>query len=81
MAAARLVAQLPDELLQDILERLAKPDLSRLSLVSKWCYKLATPLIWRDVSLVDCRAFHEDGVDEHDDTPLLRKLLVLAKYA
>ena len=73
--------QLPEELLHDILDRLEKRSLSTLNLVSRWCYEAASPLIWRDVQLVDCRTEHEDGFDDHDDTPLLRKLLILAKYA
>ena len=74
-----LLQQLPEELLYDVLERIDKPDLSDLNLVSRWCYKVATPLIWREIELVDCSTEHEDGVDEHDDTPILEKLIVLAK--
>ncbi|KAK4543471.1 hypothetical protein LTR36_005614 [Oleoguttula mirabilis] len=73
-----LLYRLPEELLQDILERLDSGSLSRLNLVSRWCYEVATPLLWREVELVDCRTQHEESVDEHDDTPLIKKLLVLA---
>lgn len=79
--------QLPDELIQDILERLSKPDLASLNSTCRWFSNLATPLIWREVNLVDCRTYHasekegEPGwLDEHDDTPLLKKLLVLVQY-
>jgi len=103
MAAFPLDA-LPEELLQVILDHLAKPDLQQLSLVSHWCRETATPLIWREVELVDCRtlytetgAVHSSGPgstggtvgripagavvrsDEHDDTPLIKKLWVLAR--
>lgn len=94
---------LPEELLQHILSYLTKPDLQQLSLASRWCRELATPLVWREVELVDCRtlytetgAVHSSGPgstggtvgripagavvrsDEHDDTPLIKKLWVLA---
>lgn len=94
---------LPEELLQSILDYLAKPDLLQLSLASRWCREIATSLAWRQVELVDCRTFYtESGAvhssgpgsqggtvgripagavvrsDEHDDTPLIRKLWVLA---
>ncbi|EME87038.1 uncharacterized protein MYCFIDRAFT_107024, partial [Pseudocercospora fijiensis CIRAD86] len=70
---------LPEELIQEILSRLSRPDLCALNLTSKWYYKLATPLIWRDLELTDCRTYHPDldATDEHDDTPMLKKLLIL----
>ena len=80
MAGFQLLQQLPEELLHEILERLSHHDLVCLNLASRWCYEIATPLIWREVELVDCRTYHDEGgVDEHDDTPLLKKLLILAK--
>lgn len=75
----QLLQALPEELLQDILERVDKRNLSSLNLASRWAYAAASPLIWRDVDLIDCRRPHANGeVDEHDDTPLLRKLVILA---
>lgn len=79
MTTFQLLHRLPEELRFDILERLGKTDLTFFGETSRWTYDLATPLIWRDVELVDCRTQHEESVDEHDDTPLLKKLLVLAK--
>ncbi|KXS96284.1 hypothetical protein AC578_3871 [Pseudocercospora eumusae] len=72
---------LPEELIQDILSRLDRPDLCSLNLASQWYHKVATPLIWRELELTDCRTYHPDldSTDEHDDTPLLKKLLVLIK--
>ncbi|KAK4609217.1 hypothetical protein CLAFUR4_14287 [Fulvia fulva] len=78
MTASRL-SQLPEELLQDILERLLQSDLYSLNLASRWCYQVATPLIWKSVELVDCKTEHDDGVDDHDDTPLIRKFLLFIK--
>lgn len=79
MSGFQLLHQLPTELLQDILDRLRRQDLECLNLTSKWAYEAATPLIWRDTELMDCRTTHEDDqTDEHDDTPLIRKLLLFA---
>ena len=80
MPNSNFLQQLPEELLHDILERIDKRWLVELNLVSRWCYKVATPLIWREVQLVDCCTQHEDGVDDHDDFPLLEKLVVLARW-
>lgn len=80
MSDFTLLHQLPEELLQDILDRIEEPHLRRFNLASQWCYEKAAPLLWREVTLVDCRA-EKDGStlkDEHDDTPLIRKLLLLA---
>lgn len=101
MTASSLL-ELPEELLQSILDYLAKPELQVLSLASRSCRELATPLVWREVELTDCRTFYtESGAvhssgpgsggtvgripagavvrsDEHDDTPLIKKLWVLA---
>lgn len=79
MAPSKALVDLPEELLHDIVERLDRYNLFALSLASRWCWGLAAPLIWREVHLVDCRTTHTDTVDEHDDTPLLKKLLVLAQ--
>lgn len=77
--SVQILHRLPEELLQDVIERLDKHDLTLLNLASRFFRRKATPLIWREVHLQDCRTVHEDGLDDHhDDTPLLRKLLVLA---
>lgn len=79
MSGFQLLHSLPAELLSDILAYVPNSDLSSLNLTSKWAYSRATPLIWRELTLVDCSTAHSDGaVDDHDDTPLLRKLLILA---
>lgn len=71
------LSELPEELLQDVIERLEKPDLASLNLVSRWAYRVATPKIWSDVELVDCRTYHEqEEFDEHDDTEIIKKLLL-----
>lgn len=96
---------LPKELIQDIVERLENYDLYAVNLTSRRFNKLAAPLIWRDVELVDCRAHTSyegyraesrgtrtaahsgrgippgasvGSADEHDDLPMIKKLLVLA---
>lgn len=73
--------QLPEELLQDVLARLRQSDLLALNLASKSCYQAATPLIWKDVNLIDCRRSRlGEGVewtDEHDDTKIIGKLLII----
>ncbi|KAK4495332.1 hypothetical protein PRZ48_013663 [Zasmidium cellare] len=79
MPGSNLLSELPEELLQDVLERLQKADLTSLNLVSRWCYEVATPLVWRQVELVDCGTEHGDGRDEHDDGGIVRKLLLLAR--
>lgn len=83
---------LPDELLQIIFELLPPPDLRNLSLVSHWLYCHAVAFLWKNINLVDCWTLHprdsrcqvwgERGCgasDEHDDTPIIQRLLVLAK--
>ncbi|KAF2485965.1 hypothetical protein BDY17DRAFT_320801 [Neohortaea acidophila] len=71
--------RLPEELVQDVLERLSHRDHAAFSLASHWCYQAAIPVIWRDVTLQDRLTEHEDdSEDHHDDTPLLRKLLIIA---
>ena len=80
LAAFQLLPSLPKELLLEVLERLERYDLECLQLVSRWGYHIAAPLRWREVKLVDCRTRYEDGVDEHDDTPLIKVLLILARY-
>ncbi|KAF2214267.1 hypothetical protein CERZMDRAFT_57621 [Cercospora zeae-maydis SCOH1-5] len=79
--------QLPEELLQDILERLDRPALKHLSLTCSWCYKISIPHLWREVDLVDCKSstssayldtLDQPSHDDHDDTPLIKKLFLLA---
>jgi hypothetical protein len=78
-AGFRLLEQLPEELLQDVLERLDRTALSALQHVSRWGYDAATPLRWREVRLIDCRTHYEDGIDDHDDTPLIKVLITLIR--
>lgn len=83
MAGIRFLQRLPEELLQNVVERLERPDLQSLSQTSIWCYQVATAHLWRNVELVDCKTEHDDAYgdpeyDDHDDTPLLKKLFLLA---
>ncbi len=75
-----MLYRLPEELVQEVLERLGQSDLRSLQLVSRWAYGIAAPVRWREVELVDCRTEYEDGFDDHDDTPLIKVLLTLARY-
>lgn len=84
---------LPEELVSIIFEYLSPQDLYQTSLVCKHFYSHSLPLIWKSVELVDCRTRYDramtdmDGddpenevlTDEHDDTPMLRKLILFAK--
>lgn len=74
------LAQLPEELLQETLDYLDKPDLLQLSQTCHWAYEKAIPWLWKDLELVDCRTQHDETqeVDEHDDTPIIKKLVTLA---
>lgn len=77
------LAQLPEELLQETLNFLDGRALLNLAQSSKWAYEKAIPLLWNDVELVDCRKRHFDedvpyNTDDHDDSPIIRKLIVLA---
>jgi hypothetical protein len=103
---------LPDELTDQILNLLDYDSLKAVCLVSQRAYDLAIGLVWRNVTLTDCRnarvvsedvlaAWRRDhdevsgpdsylrqlrgnsweGADEHDDTPIIRKLAVLASNA
>lgn len=79
MPLFQLLPSLPQELLSEILSYIPKSDLTNLSLASKWTNAHATPLLWREVTLTDRSTPRENGeTDHHDDTPLLRKLLILA---
>ncbi|KAK5136190.1 hypothetical protein LTR08_004027 [Meristemomyces frigidus] len=79
MSTFQLLHRLPEELLQEILDRLDSDAFRNLNVSSRRCYEWAAPRLWREVTLVDCRTAHNWGTsDEHDDGPLIRKLLVLA---
>ncbi|KAF2090228.1 hypothetical protein K490DRAFT_35015 [Saccharata proteae CBS 121410] len=83
---------LPQELIEAVLPYLSQPDLLRFALACRWAYSQAIPYLWRDLELVDCWSIHpkdsrpqlqslrcdSDGGDEHDDTPIIKKLYVLA---
>ena len=89
MAKRRSLQALPEELLHHIVDYLDPHGLSQFSTTARWCYELAAAVTWREVVLTDCQRKHEDGIDEegrsfagvddHDDMPLLKKLLVLAR--
>ena len=88
LAGLKHLEALPEELLQHIVEHLDSRGLTVFSLTAKWCYEFAASVRWREVVLTDCLRIHaseqdENGneierIDDHDDTPLLKKLLVLA---
>lgn len=86
---------LPEELLQLIVRYLPTADLKNAALASSTLNRHVTDLLWRNVCLVDQWTLHPDDnpeplikrtrghgrSDEHDDTPIIRKLFVLATYA
>lgn len=79
--ASSLLGRLPEEILQETLRYLDDSSLANFARACHWSYDKATPLLWQDVELIDCRSTHPDAPDlsdEHDDTPIIRKLLVLA---
>lgn len=82
---------LPDELLQLIVSSLSSSDLRSVALVSKCLCRHATDLLWHSVCLMDQwklilnkETEHlwgdrgQGDPDEHDDTPIIQKLFVLA---
>lgn len=84
---------LPEELLQQIADYLDRRSQKQLALAHTKLWEVATNGLWRDVKLIDTRADHvvpqDDralfdqhsacpGRDDHDDIPIIRKLLVLA---
>lgn len=85
--------RLPEELLQQIADLLDRQSQRNLALVNWRAWDIATNSIWREVTLVDQRTsrlvperlqeqWSPDtllGRDEHDDTPIIGKLLVLAR--
>ncbi|KAG9671886.1 hypothetical protein KCU95_g16858, partial [Aureobasidium melanogenum] len=79
--ASNLLAKFPEEILQETLRYLDDSSLANFARACHWSYDKAIPLLWQDVELVDCRTTDPqtpDMSDEHDDTPIIRKLLVLA---
>jgi hypothetical protein len=93
MTIARGIARLPEELLQQITDLLDRQSQKNLALVNQRAWEAATNAVWREVNLIDKRSNHwvpEElrdqwgsdtllGRDEHDDTPIIKKLLVLAQ--
>ncbi len=82
------LSTLSDELVQSIFEYLTPSDLRRVNLVSHWARRYAVAILWRSVDLVDCETplppeLVQDGAepdfDDHDDTPLIKKLFLLAR--
>ncbi|KAF2435631.1 hypothetical protein EJ08DRAFT_625056 [Tothia fuscella] len=82
--------RLPAELNLQVLEFLSPKDLKLLSFVSHDTYNIALGPLWSHVILEDCRSTRnieqpdKDHLllrvkDEHDDTPIVQKLLVLAR--
>lgn len=79
--ASNLLGKLPEEILQETLRYLDDSSLANFARACHWSYDKATPILWQDVELIDCRTTNPetpDLSDEHDDTPIIRKLLVLA---
>ncbi|KAH7563326.1 hypothetical protein J3E72DRAFT_386175 [Bipolaris maydis] len=82
---------LPSELLQLILAYLDTPTLRDVALVSQPLHQHATDILWQNVCLSDQWTLHKteqtDQIwcdrgrgepDEHDDTPIIQKLYILA---
>jgi hypothetical protein len=84
---------LPEELLQIVISYLSTSALKNAALGSSVLNRHATNVLWQHVCLVDQWTFHEDDenpgtfagerrglaqTDEHDDTPIMRKLYILA---
>ncbi|KAF2132330.1 hypothetical protein P153DRAFT_189132 [Dothidotthia symphoricarpi CBS 119687] len=87
----RCLENLPNELLQLIVSFLSTPTLKSTALVCRTLNRCATSVLWQNVCLVDERRLHvkegpvgsweERGPyasDEHDDTPIIQKLYILA---
>ncbi|KAF2654579.1 hypothetical protein K491DRAFT_705167 [Lophiostoma macrostomum CBS 122681] len=86
------IETLPDELLQLVLSFLSTPDLKNAALVSQSLHSHATDYLFRHVTLRDTWRLHlNDGTrylwgergqgecDEHDDTPIIQTLYLLAR--
>ena len=78
---ASKLALLPSELIQLILAHLHTSALKRVALVCQTLYRHATDILWQNVCLADQRKRHGSIYDEHDDTPIIEKLYILATYA
>jgi hypothetical protein len=83
--AFTLLQELPEELLDEVLVRVDRRAQYNLSLTSRWSYTHVAPFLWRDITLTDRHSCHEfeDGtgiLDDHDDTPLIKILITLARY-
>jgi hypothetical protein len=83
---------LPDELLQLILSFLSTADLKHAALASKGLHSHATDYLFKHVTLRDTWRLHlndatrylwgergQGECDEHDDTPIIQKLFILAR--
>ncbi|KAF2625837.1 hypothetical protein BU25DRAFT_370890, partial [Macroventuria anomochaeta] len=90
-AAGSSLESLPEELLQLIVSHFNTTDLKRAALTSHTLHRHATDLLWQNVCLVDKRTLHMNDCtdesskerargesDEHDDTPIIEKLYILA---
>ncbi|KAF2007193.1 hypothetical protein P154DRAFT_614613 [Amniculicola lignicola CBS 123094] len=72
---------LPAEILQAVLSHLDTTALKRTALVCKLLHHEATAILWREVRLIDAHSDHvgqEGDRDQHDDTPIIQKLHILA---
>lgn len=83
---------LPEELLQLVISHLQAADLKSAALSSRTLCRHATGLLWQHVCLVDKRRRRSSdatdhllregegahNMDEHDDTPIIEKLYILA---
>jgi hypothetical protein len=87
------LSSLPEELLQLVVSYLSTSALKNAALVSQTLNRHATDMLWQNVCLVDQWTFHPNDenpetftgerrgltqTDEHDDTPIMRKLFILA---
>ncbi|KAH7127102.1 hypothetical protein B0J11DRAFT_486122 [Dendryphion nanum] len=93
-AAPPSTDSLPEELVKLIVSFLSTADLKNTALVSKSLYRHATEVLWRTVCLADTWKLHLNDEnrqiygnrgdrgpgesDEHDDSPIIQKLYVLA---
>ncbi|KAF1942133.1 hypothetical protein EJ02DRAFT_422377 [Clathrospora elynae] len=91
MSAPLSLESLPSELRQLIVAHLATSALKDVALTSRILNQHATDILWQDVCLVDQWTLHlneqsnqpwghrgRGEPDEHDDTPIIQKLYILA---
>lgn len=92
MLISAQLQSLPEEILQLIVGYLPSSALRNAALVSSTLSRHATDVLWHNVCLVDQWRLHPDALpepsieevrglgqtDEHDDTPIIRKLYILA---